>query len=319
MTRPIVKILTGFAVLAGLVVVGAIFFALSQTVPVPPRLPNPNGYEDLVKAAGMLDGDFLFLDYSTMSHEELVTVVAKNGEALSLARKGLDRESRVPLDYSATNSAHLNGLSHLKRLAHAFVAQGRLAEMEHHPREAAQEYLDAIRLGHAVSRGGVIIDSFVGLAVETLGLASLEKLSSDLDAKQCREVASALEAAEGGREDVRSDRAPVDVAAAVDVQPDRELDGCAVGEPVAVWAGRRAGGGGPKAARLRTTAESDRHRLSGACRVRPGEHSDRGCGAEVRDPIQVRMPGADIVQHHEEAVLAQRVRERAEAAHVLEP
>ena len=30
------------------------------------------------------------------------------------------------------------------------------------------------------------------------------------------------------------------------------------------------------------------------------------------------MPGADVVQDHQEAVLAQRVRERPEAAHVLE-
>ena len=105
MARPIAKVLTGFALLAASLVVGAIYFALRQSAPVAPPLPNPNGYEDLVKAAGMLDRDFW--DYRTMSQEELVTVVAKNAEALSLARKGLDRESLVPLDYSATDSGHL--------------------------------------------------------------------------------------------------------------------------------------------------------------------------------------------------------------------
>ena len=41
-------------------------------------------------------------------------------------------------------------------------------------------------------------------------------------------------------------------------------------------------------------------------------------GTKQRDAIQVRVPGADVVQDHQEAVLAQRVRERPEAAHVLE-
>jgi hypothetical protein len=198
MAKPLVKILTGFALLAGLLVVGAIFFALSRPAPVPPPLPNPNGYEAFLKAAGMLEGDFS--DYGTMSQEELGIAVAKNSEAMNLAREGLARESQVPLDYSATNSAHLNELAAIKRLAHVFVARGRLAEMEHHPQEAAQEYLNVIRLGHAVARGGVIIDSLVGLAVGALGLAALEKLSPALDAKQCREAASALEAVEAGRE-----------------------------------------------------------------------------------------------------------------------
>jgi hypothetical protein len=198
MARPIVKVLTGFALLAALVVVGAIFFTLRQPAPAPPPLPDPNGYEDLVKAGGMIEGDVS--DYGMMGQEELRTALVKNAEALRLAKKGLDRESRVPPDYSPTNSAHLNQLAAIKRLGQTFVAEGRLAEMEHHPQEAAQYYLDTFRLGIAVARGGVIIDSLVGLAIETPGLAALEKLRADLDAKQCREITSALEAAERGRE-----------------------------------------------------------------------------------------------------------------------
>ena len=41
-------------------------------------------------------------------------------------------------------------------------------------------------------------------------------------------------------------------------------------------------------------------------------------GAKQRDPIEVGMPGADVVQNDQEAVLPQRVRQRAEAADVLQ-
>ena len=41
-------------------------------------------------------------------------------------------------------------------------------------------------------------------------------------------------------------------------------------------------------------------------------------GTKQRDPIEVGVPGADVVQHHQEAMLPQRVRQRAEAADVLQ-
>ena len=72
--------------------------------------------------------------------------------------------------------------------------------MENRPADAAEAYLARIRLGHAISRGGVMIDSLVGMAIEALGMAPLEKLAPNLDAKQCREAASALETCESGRE-----------------------------------------------------------------------------------------------------------------------
>jgi len=114
---------------------------------------------------------------------------------LQIARGGFGHESRITFTSlnSLTNGAHSSDLSRLKRMAHAFVAEGQLAELEHRPEAAAQAYLDAIRLGHEGSRGGVIIDSLVGISIQAIGLMPLEKLQPNLDAKQCRQVASALE------------------------------------------------------------------------------------------------------------------------------
>jgi hypothetical protein len=101
----------------------------------------------------------------------------------------------------------MDEISHLKLLAHVFAAQGRLAETDQHPRQAAQAYVDVIRLGHHSERGGTLIDSMVGVAIEALGTSALEKLYSQLNAEECREIALALEAIERDRETIESIRA----------------------------------------------------------------------------------------------------------------
>ncbi len=202
MAHPVAKLLTGFFVVAVLLIVAALIFTLSRPAPALAPLPQPNAYDDFIKAGGMITDDTA--DYATMGEQELRAFVKNNAEALKLARAATGRECRVPLDYSATNSTHSEDLAAIKRLARTFTAEGRLAEMENRPGEAAESYLGAVRLGHAITRGGAIIDSLVGLAIESIGMTRLESLNQNLDAKQCREVASALETAEAGRESAQT-------------------------------------------------------------------------------------------------------------------
>jgi len=198
MAHPAAKVLTGFFVVAALVVAAAVIFTLSQPLPPPAPLPQPNGYDDFVKAGEMITDRAT--DYATMSEEELRAFVKENAEALKLARTGLGRESRVPLDYSPTNGVMLSRLATLKRLGQAMTSEGRLAELENRPADAAEAYLAVIHLGHAMCQGGLIIDSLVGLAIESMGTAGLQRLAPALDAKQCREAASAVETCEAQRE-----------------------------------------------------------------------------------------------------------------------
>jgi hypothetical protein len=88
----------------------------------------------------------------------------------------------------------------LKRLAQGLAAEGRLMELEGRPNDAADSYLTAIRLGVATSKGGLLIDSLVGIAIEAIGTSYLEKLALTLNAKQCRQAAAVLETCEAGRE-----------------------------------------------------------------------------------------------------------------------
>ncbi|HKI70026.1 MAG TPA: hypothetical protein VKA67_10585 [Verrucomicrobiae bacterium] len=178
-------------------VLGLVLFNSLQPLPPVPSLPSPNGYNAFIKAGDMVTSNVS--DYVDLNPDELQQVVNENSNALQLARRGLTQECRVPLDYSATSSAHLDQLSNMKRLANALAAEGRLAEIQNHPGDAAKSYLDLIQLGIKSAHGGVIIDGLVGMALENLGVSDLKKIAGKLDAESCRKAAARLETLDAHR------------------------------------------------------------------------------------------------------------------------
>jgi hypothetical protein len=68
-----------------------------------------------------------------------------------------------------------------------------MREMENQPAEAARSYVDAIRFGNEMSRGGFIITRLVGIACEAIGYASLAKLAPKLKPDEARAVLKDLE------------------------------------------------------------------------------------------------------------------------------
>jgi hypothetical protein len=162
-------------------------------VPLPPlpALPVQNGYADLVRAGGMvsMDGG----NYPTATAAQLRQIVAANAPALILAKSALSNECRVTVTFTeAWSEKHFPELASIKRLAQAMAAEGKLAEQEGRDQDALASYLEVVRLGSQADRGGVIIDELVGIAVESLGLAELQKLTGRLDAKAARAAAASL-------------------------------------------------------------------------------------------------------------------------------
>src|SRR5208283_4854985 len=65
---------------------GLLLFWTAEPLPPVAPLPNPNGYDDLVKAGNMVaDND---RNYEEMDKQELLVLVATNSMALQLARTG---------------------------------------------------------------------------------------------------------------------------------------------------------------------------------------------------------------------------------------
>lgn len=191
------KLLPRIAV-GGLIVIavlGAALILSSARPPAPPPLPSPNGYDDFVKAGRMLTGSAS--DPATTSLEDLRAEVARNTSALGPARMGLERQCRVPLEYSeGFMSSHLNDLAAIKHLAQALYAEGKLAEREGRDTEAVHAYLESIQLGQESARGGLGIDRLVGLACEAMGCAGLKSVVGQLGAAECRAAIQRLEAME---------------------------------------------------------------------------------------------------------------------------
>jgi hypothetical protein len=169
--------------------------------PLPPAapLPNPNGYDDLVKAGEMVSTNSW--NYDSANLEQLRETTAANTEALALARAGLSNECRVPVQFSrAYLTHHISDLVGLRKLVQAFVTEGKLAGKENRHSDAAKSYLDAIHLGNEAGRGGTVIDEMVGIAFESVGLEQLQTVAGGLDAKSCRETAKALEILDAQRQ-----------------------------------------------------------------------------------------------------------------------
>jgi hypothetical protein len=202
-TRNWLMVLLSIPVAAIIAVTGLLFFDAARPLPPIPPLPNPNGYDDLVKAGEMISANYAAGDenWDKMNLEELRRLVAKNSDALQAARTNLQEDCAVPLQFSEDYmSRHLPELADYKRLAQAFVAEGMLAGMENRPGDAVKSYLDAIRLGHISARGGVLIDQLVGTAIKAMGVSHLQKLVDQLDAKSCRETAATLETLDAQRQ-----------------------------------------------------------------------------------------------------------------------
>ena len=146
---------------------------------IPPPLPQPNGYDDLLRAAEMLAPRTGF--YDEMEPEELAAIVEHNRPALALVREALDKECGVPVDWSH-NPASIedptieNRSLALRALSRAFAADMREKLANRQTNAAVASGLATFRLGKKCYRGGLIIDHLVGIAVQSVAINELRQV-----------------------------------------------------------------------------------------------------------------------------------------------
>jgi len=162
-----------------------------RTSPEPP-LPNPNGYEDFARAALLMGSQGI--DGKSLPREELQRLVGSHQPALALIRSGLAKECRViPYVLTSSTNDHISTIGSYKRLANLLSAASRLERLDGRTNEAAFLGLECLRLGHESTRGGVLIDGLVGLALQSIGLATLKESLPGTDAATARQIAATLE------------------------------------------------------------------------------------------------------------------------------
>jgi len=168
-----------------------LFWDAERLPPLAP-LPNPNGYDFFLNAGKMAANNSRQAE--RMNEAQLRDLVEKNAKALSLSRAGFSNQCQVPLQYSVAYwDTHLEESGCLRRLARAFIAEGRLAEMENRNVDAAGSFLDIIHLSDKSAHGGLLIDELVAGDMGALGTTHLQKLVPRLDARTCRETAATLQ------------------------------------------------------------------------------------------------------------------------------
>src|SRR5437762_3127530 len=111
------KSLIALVILSTLIVVLVLVLPFGSR-PLQSSMPEPNGYNDFLKAAALLPNTTP--DVSRLSDDELRATVAADADALKIARRGLTHECRVPLDFSAGSTNRFEQLACLKRVALAF-------------------------------------------------------------------------------------------------------------------------------------------------------------------------------------------------------
>ncbi|MGH7972807.1 MAG: hypothetical protein ACREIC_29180, partial [Limisphaerales bacterium] len=190
MPRKFRTLLLALGVIVVLAIVSLMVFTAGM--PASPPLPNPNGYDDFVKASGAVVGNTG--DFPTLDRNSLAALVSTNAEPLRLLRVGLSRQCLMPMDFALTNAAGMmNQLAEMKRLVQLLAAEGRLREIENRPGDAARSYTDAIRFGNEMSRGGFLITRLVGIACESIGCHALAKVVPKLSREDARIVLTDLE------------------------------------------------------------------------------------------------------------------------------
>jgi len=172
----------------------SLFFLEPGPSPALPPLPATNGYQDFMAAGKSANAEDK-IDYRKMDEQQLQAFIDSNSNALQLVHAGLLKDCGVTVQFSESYlSNHLDDLAGFKTVAHALAAEGRLAELENRPVDAARSYLNVIRFGQQCRRGGVLIDGLLGIGIERVGTTHLESLAPQLDAKTSREEAAVLEA-----------------------------------------------------------------------------------------------------------------------------
>ena len=185
--------------------VAAVATLLAVTVftgPAIPRfepVPNPNGYEDFVAAGQMLQGSAP--SFKTGTVVQLRVYIDANRAALERACLGLSRECRVHTEYSGYYiTRHVLDIGPTRKIADALAIEGKLADLENRPWDAAIRYLESMKLGADLARGGLGIDALLAAAAEAWGVMQIVTEIPKLNAEQSRALIHELAGLEATRE-----------------------------------------------------------------------------------------------------------------------
>jgi hypothetical protein len=178
----------------------ALLYLSSSDTPAP-AMPNPNGLDEIERDGTAVATNFMGFD--KMSEAQLRTLLKTYATAIARGHDALKLQCRMRPQWIVYTNSVGQGIA-VMQLSQAFIAEGRLAEIENRAQDAVKCYVDTARLGNQAVQGGLVSDGLIGISVESRGSDHLQKLSAKLNAKSCAEIVKALELLDFQRQPLRA-------------------------------------------------------------------------------------------------------------------
>ena len=179
---------------------GVAFWEMITPTPIPVvQLPASNGYVEL-KRIGEELAAIDPLDADTASEAVLRKFVDENRQTFNNIQAALAHDSMVPLDYS---SEDIDAFSAIHALGRAYLAKGRVAELDQRCDDACDDYLAMAKIAEKSARGGLLIDWLVSSAVLSGGLDGIQRVRAGLSSSQLRKACAMLVRLEANREPIQ--------------------------------------------------------------------------------------------------------------------
>jgi hypothetical protein len=213
-------------VVMGLWLVVAAYWVMLPTAPPTIELPNPNGYDEILKISSAINWSAMpGQDWDTASIGARRKFVSDNSALLALLRDVLQKPSKVPVEFDPTYFAgRLPDMQLQRQLARALAAEAKLAADEGRYGDAADMNVTLWQLGNAVGNGGVMVNDLVGMAIGDVGLQGASAVLPELNAQELARLRNQLSAAVPWHD-------PIDQM----LERERQFAQCTSGWPVRVW------------------------------------------------------------------------------------
>jgi len=164
-----------------------------------PELPNPNGYDLLVREASRITRHYPIL--KELTSNQLAALVATNEAVVRDIRKALSLPSVVPVKMSDEwRLSQAFRAIDLKASVLAMDAEAYLWRQKGNYTNALALCLDQVRFSQGIMRGGIRISYRVGSACELIAVRRMTNLLSGLNSEQCKQATRFLEEIDSQRD-----------------------------------------------------------------------------------------------------------------------
>ena len=187
------------AIVAGLVV-------LSSSRSGSPPIPNPNGYDDLVRAGASIKGAWpKGGDWKGADLAESRAFVDANQPALALARRGLGRDGLANFADSQDGFAvQMDQSGQIRSLSRLMLAEARIAEKDGRFGDAARVDFEILEAGQVTTQGALAGTATLGWVIQWQALEQLRRLRDHLSARELRPMIRHLERLDQRRTPVKA-------------------------------------------------------------------------------------------------------------------